>query len=100
VLAKYGTREQQEKWLKPLMEVGPVGRTKSKGDKVVGTEETLPLLLLLSSQGTIRSTFLMTEPDVASSDASNIETSIVRDGDDYVINGRKWWSTGVSKVIL
>jgi len=64
VLAKYGTPEQQEKWLKPLM------------------------------NGDIRSAFLMTEPDVASSDATNIETSIVADGDDYVINGRKWWSSG------
>ena len=64
VLAKYGTTEQQEKWLKPLMD------------------------------GAIRSAFLMTEPDVASSDATNIETSIVRDGDEYVINGRKWWTTG------
>ncbi len=64
VLAKYGTPEQQEKWLKPLM----------KGD--------------------IRSAFLMTEPDVASSDATNIETSIVADGDDYLINGTKWWSSG------
>ncbi len=64
VLAKYGSPEQQEKWLKPLME------------------------------GRIRSAFLMTEPGVASSDATNIETSIVRDGDEYVINGRKWWSTG------
>lgn len=64
VLAKYGTPEQQEKWLKPLMD------------------------------GEIRSAFLMTEPRVASSDATNIETSIVRDGDEYVINGRKWWSSG------
>jgi len=64
VLAKYGTPEQQEKWLKPLME------------------------------GKIRSAFLMTEPRVASSDATNIETSIIRDGDEYVINGRKWWSSG------
>ncbi|WP_405396153.1 acyl-CoA dehydrogenase family protein [Maribacter sp. Asnod2-G09] len=64
VLAKYGTPEQQDKWLKPLM------------------------------NGEIRSAFLMTEPDVASSDATNIETSIVADGDDYVINGRKWWSSG------
>ncbi len=64
VLAKYGTPEQQEKWLTPLME------------------------------GKIRSAFLMTEPGVASSDATNIETSIVRDGDEYVINGRKWWSSG------
>lgn len=64
VLAKYGTPEQQDKWLKPLM------------------------------NGTIRSAFLMTEPDVASSDATNIETAIVANGDDYVINGRKWWSSG------
>ncbi|MEM9823026.1 MAG: acyl-CoA dehydrogenase family protein [Bacteroidota bacterium] len=64
VLAKYGTPAQQERWLKPLM------------------------------NGAIRSAFLMTEPAVASSDATNIETSIVRDGDEYVINGRKWWSSG------
>ncbi len=64
VLAKYGTREQQDKWLGPLM------------------------------NGTIRSAFLMTEPEVASSDATNIETAIVADGDDYVITGRKWWSSG------
>ncbi len=64
VLAKYGTPEQQDKWLKPLM------------------------------NGELRSAFLMTEPRVASSDATNIETSIVRDGDEYVINGRKWWSSG------
>jgi acyl-CoA dehydrogenase len=64
VFAKYGTPEQQEKWLIPLM------------------------------NGTIRSAFLMTEPQVASSDATNIETSIVRDGDEYVINGRKWWASG------
>jgi acyl-CoA dehydrogenase len=64
VLAKYGTPKQQERWLGPLM------------------------------NGEIRSAFLMTEPDVASSDATNIETSILRDGDEYVINGRKWWSTG------
>ncbi len=64
VLAKYGTPAHQEEWLKPLQ------------------------------AGKIRSAFLMTEPDVASSDATNIETSIVRDGDEYVINGRKWWSSG------
>ena len=64
VLAMFGTPEQQERWLRPLME------------------------------GQIRSAFAMTEPDVASSDATNIETSIVRDGDEYVINGRKWWITG------
>ncbi len=63
VLAKYGSPEQQEQWLKPLLE------------------------------GKIRSAFLMTEPQVASSDARNIETSIVRQGDEYVINGRKWWSS-------
>lgn len=63
VLAKYGTKEQQKRWLDPLMD------------------------------GKIRSAFLMTEPRVASSDATNIETSIVRDGDEYVINGRKWWSS-------
>ncbi len=65
VLHRYGTREQKDRWLTPLME------------------------------GKIRSAFLMTEPAVASSDATNIECSIIRDGDDYVINGRKWWSSGV-----
>ena len=64
VLAKYGSEPQKEKWLKPLM------------------------------NGEIRSAFLMTEPEVASSDATNIETSIVLEGDEYVINGRKWWSSG------
>lgn len=64
VLARYGTPEQQERWLKPLL------------------------------AGEIRSCFAMTEPAVASSDATNIESSIVRDGDTYVVNGRKWWSSG------
>lgn len=64
VLSRYGTPEQQEKWLKPLL------------------------------AGEIRSAFLMTEPAVASSDATNIECSIKRDGDEYVINGLKWWSSG------
>ncbi len=63
-LVRYGSKEQQDKWLKPLLE------------------------------GKIRSCFSMTEPGVASSDATNIEASIVRDGEEYVINAHKWWSSG------
>jgi len=64
VLAKYGSDQQKEQWLKPLMD------------------------------GSIRSAFLMTEPQVASSDATNIETQIKKEGDHYHINGHKWWSSG------
>ena len=65
VFAKYGTQEQKDRWLKPLLE------------------------------GKIRSAFLMTEPEVASSDATNIELRMKKDGDSYVLNGQKWWSSGV-----
>jgi acyl-CoA dehydrogenase len=64
VLERYGTPEQKDEWLVPLL------------------------------AGEIRSCFAMTEPDVASSDATNIEASVIREGDHYVVNGRKWWSTG------
>jgi acyl-CoA dehydrogenase len=64
VLVRYGTRDQQQRWLRPLLD------------------------------GEMRSCFCMTEPDVASSDATNIQTRIVPDGDEYVVSGRKWWSSG------
>jgi acyl-CoA dehydrogenase len=64
VLVRYGTPEHQQRWLEPLLD------------------------------GRIRSAFAMTEPAVASSDATNIESRVVRDGDDYVLNGRKWWTSG------
>ncbi|MEV4483117.1 acyl-CoA dehydrogenase family protein [Micromonospora coxensis] len=66
ILHMFGTAEHKERWLRPLMD------------------------------GEIRSAFAMTEPDVASSDATNISTRIARDGDSYVINGRKWWTTGIA----
>jgi acyl-CoA dehydrogenase len=65
VLERYGSEEHKEKWMRPLLD------------------------------GKIRSAFAMTEPAVASSDATNIETDIRRDGDEYVINGRKWWTSGI-----
>ena len=67
LLTEFGTPEQQEEWLRPLLD------------------------------GEIRSCFSMTEPDVASSDATNVETSIAKDGDEYIINGRKWWSSGAGR---
>ncbi len=67
ILAQFGTPEQQQRWLRPLLD------------------------------GEIRSAFAMTEPDVASSDATNIQLTMRREGDEYVLNGRKWWTTGAAR---
>ncbi|HEY7849922.1 MAG TPA: acyl-CoA dehydrogenase family protein [Ktedonobacterales bacterium] len=67
ILAQFGTAEQQRRWLQPLLD------------------------------GEIRSAFAMTEPDVASSDATNIQLTMRREGDEYVLNGRKWWTTGAAR---
>jgi acyl-CoA dehydrogenase len=61
---------------------------------LLGTDEQKKRGSSRCSTGSIRSAFAMTEPDVASSDATNIATRIVRDGDEYVVNGRKWWTSG------